>query len=106
MSVKTCLMIGASGRAGRWIHAFTDQFHDRVKIVGLVDVNEEALENQGQNLGLSKKQLFTDHQVAIESVKADFCGISPPPQFHSSAAVLAMKKGRIVRRICTAYCGR
>ena len=93
MSVKTCLMIGASGRAGSWIRTFTDQFSERVKIVGLVDVNQEVLENQGHKLGLSKNQLFNDHQVAINSVKADFCGISTPPQFHSSAAVLAMNRG-------------
>ena len=65
-------MIGASGRAGSWIRTFTDQFSERVKIVGLVDVNQEVLENQGHKLGLSKNQLFNDHQVAINSVKADF----------------------------------
>ena len=96
MSIKTCLMIGASGRASSWIRTFTNQFSDRVKIIGLVDINQEALENEGKNLGLNKKQLFTDYQAAIESVKADFCGISTPPQFHSSAAVLAMKKGMSV----------
>ena len=54
MSVKTCLMIGGSGRAGRWIRAFVDRFSDRVNIIGLVDVDPEVLESQGQVLGLSK----------------------------------------------------
>ena len=96
MSVKTCLMIGGSGRAGRWIRAFVDRFSDRVNIIGLVDVNPEVLETQGQVLGLSKSQLFTDHNTAIEAIDADFCGISTPPQFHSPAAVTAMRKGMAV----------
>ena len=96
MSVKTCLMIGGSGRAGRWIRAFVDRFSDRVNIIGLVDVNPEVLESQGRALGLSKSQLFTDHNRAIEAIDADFCGISTPPQFHSPAAVTAMRKGMSV----------
>ena len=47
-------MIGGSGRAGRWIRAFVDRFSDRVNIIGLVDVDPEVLESQGQVLGLSK----------------------------------------------------
>ena len=80
MSVKTCVMIGGSGRAGRWSRAFVDRFSDRVNIIGLVDVNPEVLETQGQVLGLRKNQLFTEHNTDIEAIDADFCGISTPPQ--------------------------
>ncbi|MBD3182147.1 oxidoreductase [Candidatus Poribacteria bacterium] len=86
-------MIGAGGMAGGWISRFTEKFSDRIKIVGLVDVDENILKTQGQNLGLNDKQLFTNYLDAIEDVKSDFCGIASPPQFHSPQAVAAMEKG-------------
>ena len=93
MAIKTCLMIGAGGMAGGWIHRFVNGFADRIKIVGLVDVNKDTLQKQGQNLGLPENKLFTDYKEAIENVKADFCGIATPPQFHSPQAVAAMEHG-------------
>lgn len=93
MAVKTCLMIGAGGMAGGWINRFVQGFGDRVKIVGLVDVQEEVLQRRGQALGLDDGKLFTDYTEAIGKVKADFCGIATPPQFHSPQAVAAMESG-------------
>lgn len=83
MAIRTCLMIGGSGMAGSWIRNFVDNFSDRVKIVGLVDVNQEVLNQQGETLNLSENQLFSDFNEACATVKADFCGIATPPQFHS-----------------------
>lgn len=93
MAVKTCLMIGAGGMAGGWINRFTHAFDDRVKIIGLVDVNENVLQRQGQVLGLGREQLFTNYEDAVAKVKADFCGIATPPQFHSPQAIAAMDYG-------------
>ena len=93
MAVKTCLMIGAGGMAGGWINRFVEEFSDRVRIIGLVDVNEEVLQKQGQALGLADEQLFTHYTEAVDRVKADFCGIATPPQFHSPQAVAAMESG-------------
>lgn len=93
MAVKTCLMIGGSGMAGGWIRHFVDHFSDRVKIIGLVDIKPEVLDQQGEALGLNKNQLFTDFHKACATVKADFCGIATPPQFHSPAAIAAMENG-------------
>jgi len=93
MTIKTCLMIGAGGMAGGWINRFVTVFKDRIKIVGLVDINKDTLQRQGQALGLGEDRLFTDYRDAMEKVKADFCGISTPPQFHSPQAVAAMERG-------------
>lgn len=93
MAVKTCLMIGAGGMAGGWINRLTNGFGDRVKIVGLVDVNEDVLQRQGQALGLDSSKLFTDYVEAVDKIKADFCGIATPPQFHSPQAIAAMESG-------------
>ena len=93
MAIKTCLMVGAGGMAGGWINMFVKSFGDRIKIVGLVDVNKDTLQRQGQTLGLAEDRLFTDYREAMDKVKADFCGIATPPQFHSPQAVLAMEHG-------------
>ena len=90
---KTCLMMGASGMAGRWIQWLTEELGDRVEIVGLVEVNEEVLAEQGAKLGLRADQLFTDGMEACAKVQADFCGIATPPQFHSALAIAALDAG-------------
>jgi predicted dehydrogenase len=93
MSIKTYLMLGGSGMAGSWIRNWTENFADRVKIIGVVDVNQEVLDQQGAALGLSANQLFTNYNEACATVKADFCGIATPPQFHSQQAIAAMDNG-------------
>ena len=93
MAVKTCLMIGASGMAGGWIGRMTERLGDRIQIVGLVDVNEEVLGQQGAKLGLGAEQLFADYKEACAKVQADFCGIATPPQFHSPQAMAALEAG-------------
>jgi len=91
--VKTCLMIGSSGMAGQWIKNFTDNFSHRIKAVGLCDVSREALAQGAKTLDLSEDVLFTDFNEACARVKADFCSIVIPPQFHSAAAIAAMENG-------------
>ena len=93
MAKRTCLMIGGSGMAGGWINNFTNNFSDRIEIVGLADVSTDVLTAQGEALGLGTSQLFTDFNEACAEVKADFCGIAVPPQFHSPAAIAAMENG-------------
>lgn len=89
-------MIGCSGMAGRWVDWLSERLGDRVEIAGLVDVNEEVLGDRGGKLGLNDDQLFTDYEEACANVKADFCGIATPPQFHSPAAIAAMDAGMAV----------
>ena len=89
-------MIGCSGMAGRWVDWLSERLGDRVEIAGLVDVNEEVLGDRGGKLGLNDDQLFTDYEEACAKVKADFCGIATPPQFHSPAAIAAMDAGMAV----------
>jgi predicted dehydrogenase len=93
MAVKTGLMIGGGGMAGRWVDRWTQIFGDRVKIIGLADVNQDILDKHERELGLAKNQLFTSYEEAIASVKADFCGVATPPQFHAPAVVSALGAG-------------
>ena len=52
---KTCLMMGASGMAGRWIQWLTEELGDRVEIVGLVEVNEETCSYKEFRYGVSDR---------------------------------------------------
>jgi predicted dehydrogenase len=82
--------------AGRWVDWLSERLDDRVEIAGLVDVNKEVLGDRGGRLGLNDDQLFTDYEEACAKIKADFCGIATPPQFHSPAAIAAMDAGMAV----------
>lgn len=93
VAAKTCLMIGGSGMAGVWIKNFTENFNNRIKIIGLCDVDQEVLDRGAQMLGLNEDALFTDFNDACAKVKADFCAIAIPAQFHSPAAIAAMENG-------------
>ena len=55
--------------------------------------NPDVLKKQQAALGLKDDQLFTNASKAIASVKADFCGVATPPQFHREAVVAAMEAG-------------
>lgn len=93
MAVRTCLMVGGGGMAAHWVNSWVNTFADRVKIVGLVDVDQDILNKHEKETGLSKDQLFTSFDDAMQNVKADFCGISTPPQFHASAVIAALEAG-------------
>ena len=58
MAKRTCLMIGGSGMAGGWINNFTNNFSDRIEIVGLADVSTDVLTAQGEALGLGTLATF------------------------------------------------
>ena len=87
-----CLMIGAGGMAGYWIRGFFPNFKDRLQVVGLVDVQEDALHKSGDFLDLPASARFTDMGAAFESVEADFCCIVIPPAFHEDAVMHAVRR--------------
>ncbi|MDP6113255.1 MAG: Gfo/Idh/MocA family oxidoreductase [Planctomycetota bacterium] len=96
MSTKTCLMFGGGGMAGGWLNHWATHFSDRIKVIGLVDVNEEILDQQAEKLGLEKNQLFTSTEDALNSVQADFAGVATPPQFHALQTIAALEAGMAV----------
>ncbi len=93
MARRTCLMLGGGGMGGGWLHNFKTNFADKIQVIGLAEVDEHAINAQKNQWGLSDSQIFTDFNEACATVKADFCGIALPPQFHSPAAVAAMENG-------------
>ena len=79
---KRCLMIGAGGMARGWIRRFFPCFTERSEIVALVDVDEVALNEQGDFLDLPKEARFTDIRTAFARTEADYCTIVTPPWVH------------------------
>ena len=90
---KRCLMVGAGGMARAWIRRFLPTFADRLEIVGLVDIDTEALSAQGDFLGLPAAARFTDFEVAFGQVTADFCIIVTPPWIHRAPIEAACRRG-------------
>lgn len=86
-------MLGAGGMARAWIRDFYPAFSDRMEIVGLVDINRDALNDSGDFLGLSESARFTDTRQAFETVEADYCTIVTPPWVHEEAVTLAAERG-------------
>jgi predicted dehydrogenase len=85
-------MIGAGGMAGAWIRRFFPAFGERMEIVGLVDVREEALNSSGDFLELPANRRFGAMEEAFRSVEADFCTIVIPPAVHKDAVMLAVER--------------
>ncbi|MCA1595976.1 MAG: Gfo/Idh/MocA family oxidoreductase [Chloroflexi bacterium] len=90
--MKRCLMIGAGGMAGYWIRGVFPAFKDRVRIVGLVDVQKEPLTAGAQYLDLPAECCFDRLEEAFERTEADFCTIVIPPAFHEAAVMKAVER--------------
>ena len=54
MAIKTCLMVGGGGWPAAGSTAMTQNFGDRIKIIGLVDVNRDVLDRQHRHLACPK----------------------------------------------------
>lgn len=92
---RTLLQVGAGGFGARWCREFLppNVADGTVRVVGLVDIDAEALRKSQQALGLADALCFTDLETAFTTVKADFCTIVVPPAFHERVVDLAIAKG-------------
>jgi predicted dehydrogenase len=87
-----CLMIGAGGMAGSYIHHFFPAFRERMEVVALAEIRPETLEAAGDFLGLPTSARFTQLTEAFERVEADFCTIVIPPAFHRDGVLAAVAR--------------
>jgi predicted dehydrogenase len=86
-------MLGAGGMAIGWIRHFFPHFNDRMKIVGLADVQPEALNSSGDFLNLPASARFSTMADAFDATEADFCVIVVPPAYHEDAVMRAVERG-------------
>lgn len=87
-----CLMIGAGGMAGAYVHHFFPAFAERVQIVGLAEIRRDVLDPAGDFLELPPAARFTDLGEAFRQVEADFCTIVIPPAAHQEAVLAAVER--------------
>ncbi len=90
---KRCLMIGAGGMARAWIRNFLPAFSDRLYVVGLVDIDQDVLDDQADFLALPAEARFTDYKRAFTRTDADFCIIVTPPWVHRGPVEAACRAG-------------
>jgi len=91
--VKRCIVVGAGGRGGYWVHQVLGQMADQVQVVGLVDIAREPLAEGAKRHSLSASQLFSNVEEAFDSVDADFCLISTPPWVHEEGVRAGVEHG-------------
>jgi predicted dehydrogenase len=85
-------MIGAGGWAAGWLTWILPKFADRCEVSALVDIDENALREQGEELGLWPERCFPSMGAAFEAVRtgrvmADCAFVVVPPEHHREAVV-------------------
>lgn len=89
MVKKRALMVGAGGWAGTWVRSFLPELSDRIDVVGLVDFNPDILAASADLLNIPSSRRFSDLEVALASVDADFGILAIPPTARRQAIALA-----------------
>jgi len=80
--VRRCIVVGCGGRGSYWTNRVLANMTDQVEVVGLVDVQQEPLDQGAETHDLPESALFTDAEEALDAVEADFVLISTPPWIH------------------------
>jgi len=75
--VKRVIQVGVGGFGARWRGVNGES--GAVEYAAIVDINEWALEEAGDALGVEQSRRFTDYRQAIREVDADFVLIVVPP---------------------------
>lgn len=89
MAKKRVLMVGAGGWARTWVRNFLPALSHRIEVVGLVDFDADVLTDSADLLGVPPSRRFSDLEVALASVKADFGILAIPPKSRRQAVALA-----------------
>lgn len=87
-----CIQVGTGGQGRGWCARFLPpNIEDGlIEVVAAVDVNEEALVNAQEHLGLPPEKCYTDINQAFAENPADFCTVVTPPAYHESVVDAAL----------------
>lgn len=89
------VLIGVGGFGQYWCTTVLP----RLKTMGLaeaaaaVDINTEILPKAGEQLGLAKRQFYTDAEKAVAESRPDFIIIVVPPAHHEQMVNVALQHG-------------
>lgn len=86
------ILVGTGGQGRAWCQRFLppNVADGLVEVVAGVDVNEAALVNAQEHLGLPPEKCYTDMARAFAENQADFCIIVTPPAYHEAVVDLAL----------------
>ena len=90
MKLKTIIVgLGSMGKA--WLNAVNK--NDKIEIVGLVDTNQDILDDLLQEHCYNCDNLSTDLEIMIDKTKPDFIIDVTPPEIHEKTVITALNKG-------------
>ena len=86
------IQVGTGGQGRAWCQLFLppNVADGLIEVVAAVDINEAALINAQEGLGLPPEKCYTDLQRAFDETPADFCTIVTPPAFHEAIVDVAL----------------
>lgn len=89
------ILVGTGGFGLAWCKAFFPPNIDdgHAEVVAAVDINESALENAKEYLGLPPDRCYTDLATALQANEADCCAVVVPPQHHEAVITAALDHG-------------
>ena len=76
--------VGTGGFGATWCREFLPAAVEAglIEVLAAVDIDEEALSNAKNGLGLADDKLYTNIEQAFAQNPADFCTVVVPPSFH------------------------
>lgn len=83
--------IGAGGIAGTHMRALAN--FDDVELVGLSDVNEEAMHDKAEQFGIPHEHLFTDYHEMLAKLEPDAVDVCTPNGLHAPNTLAALEAG-------------
>src|SRR5689334_22275613 len=86
------IQCGVGGMGKTWWNGPTRESPD-FDLVAIVDINDAALAEAGEALGIPEKQRFKDLKRAITKVEADAVLTVTPPAVHAKHAKIAFENG-------------
>jgi predicted dehydrogenase len=91
--MKKGIIVGVGSWGEWWCEKFLPPniADGTLEIVAAVDVNPLSLDIAKKHLKLTDSQCYTDVETAFSSVKADFCIIVVPPQYHEAVVDSAIR---------------
>ncbi|MFC1600961.1 Gfo/Idh/MocA family protein [Candidatus Sumerlaeota bacterium] len=85
------IQVGVGGFGRAWVNVLKND--RRAKVVGLVDINKQAMEKACADVGYDESICFTSLEQALKSVEADALVCVTPPDRHRQPVVAALRAG-------------
>ena len=85
------IQVGVGGFGGVWVNTLKND--RRARVVGLVDINREAMQKACAHAGYDESICFSSLEQALDNVDADAMVCVTPPALHRKPVVTALRAG-------------